>query len=190
VQISHISQNMENIYYGPNISTKCTFHPPISQEVALSSQTKVQFIVEIEPEGFIFGTRRHRIRPCENSQQHSPHIITGLQFEHTFDESILSSASTGFAVVRSPTEAKNFSSNLGSGAHPDSCTMGTGGSFPRVKRGRGVMLTTYPLLVPRVRKNRSCNCSPPQAPAWCVTGPLLYFCAHSTHPIATRSIGT
>jgi hypothetical protein len=37
--------------------------------------------------------------------------------------------------VRSPTEAEDFSSSLcvqtGSGAHPDSCTMGTGGSFPR-----------------------------------------------------------
>ena len=36
-------------------------------------------------------------------------------------------------------------------AHPASCTMGTG-SFPGVKCGRGVLLTTHPLLVPR-----SCN---------------------------------
>ena len=33
----------------------------------------------------------------------------------------------------------------GSGAHPASCTMGTG-SFPGVKSGRGVTLTTHPLL--------------------------------------------
>jgi hypothetical protein len=37
--------------------------------------------------------------------------------------------------VRSPAEAKDFSSSLcvqtGSGAHPVSCTMGTGGAFPR-----------------------------------------------------------
>jgi hypothetical protein len=36
--------------------------------------------------------------------------------------------------VRSPAQAKDFSSNLcvqtGSGAHPASCTMGTGGPFP------------------------------------------------------------
>jgi hypothetical protein len=36
--------------------------------------------------------------------------------------------------VRSPAGAKDFSSNLcvqtGSGAHPGSCTMGTGGPFP------------------------------------------------------------
>jgi hypothetical protein len=38
------------------------------------------------------------------------------------------------AGVRSPTEAEDFPSNLcvqtGSGAHPASYTMGTGGSFP------------------------------------------------------------
>jgi hypothetical protein len=33
------------------------------------------------------------------------------------------------------------------GAHPASCTMGTG-SFLGVKNGRGVTLTPYPLLVP------------------------------------------
>ena len=34
------------------------------------------------------------------------------------------------------------------GAHPASCTMGTG-SLPWVSCGRGVMLTPHPLLVPR-----------------------------------------
>jgi hypothetical protein len=39
--------------------------------------------------------------------------------------------------VRSQAEAKDFSSSLcveiGFGAHPGSCTMGTGGPFPRAK---------------------------------------------------------
>ena len=35
----------------------------------------------------------------------------------------------------------------GPGAHPASCTMGTG-SFPGVKSGRGVTLSPHPLLVP------------------------------------------
>ena len=35
----------------------------------------------------------------------------------------------------------------GPGAHPASCTMGTG-SFPGVKSARGVTLTSNPLLVP------------------------------------------
>jgi hypothetical protein len=40
----------------------------------------------------------------------------------------------------------------GPGAHPASCTMGTG-SFPGIESGRGVTLTSHPLLVPR-SKNR------------------------------------
>jgi hypothetical protein len=43
--------------------------------------------------------------------------------------------------VRSPAGAKDFSSNLcvqtGSGAHPASCTMGTGGPFPGGKARPG-----------------------------------------------------
>jgi len=39
----------------------------------------------------------------------------------------------------------------GPGAHPASCTMGTG-SFLRVKGGRGVTLTPHPLLVSLVMK--------------------------------------
>jgi hypothetical protein len=50
--------------------------------------------------------------------------------------------------VRSPAEARDFSSNLcvqtDSGAHPASCTMGTGGPYFGAKRGRGVTLTTAP----------------------------------------------
>jgi hypothetical protein len=37
------------------------------------------------------------------------------------------------------------------GAHPASCTIGTG-SFPGVKSGRGVTLTPHSLLVPLVMK--------------------------------------
>ena len=49
---------------------------------------------------------------------------------------------------RIPVEAR-FSAPVqtGPGAHPASCTMGTG-SFPGVKSGRGVTLTPHPLLVP------------------------------------------
>ena len=42
----------------------------------------------------------------------------------------------------------------GPGAHPTSCTMGTG-SFPGVKSGRGVTLTPHPLLVPWSWKGRA-----------------------------------
>ena len=40
------------------------------------------------------------------------------------------------------------------GAHPASCKMGTG-SFPGVKCGRGVLLTTHPLVVPWSWKSRA-----------------------------------
>ena len=37
---------------------------------------------------------------------------------------------------------------------PYNCVLGTG-SFPGVKCGRGVLLTTHPLLVPRLWKSRA-----------------------------------
>jgi hypothetical protein len=68
--------------------------------------------------------------------------------------------------VRSPTEAEDFSSSLciqtDSGAHRASCVMGTWCPSPGVKRGRGVMLTTHPHLVPRLRMSRSYTSSPPK----------------------------
>ena len=59
------------------------------------------------------------------------------------------------------------------GAHPASCTMGTG-TFPGVKCGQGVLLTTHPLLAPRSLKSRAI----PLPPLWATTGPvtgLLYL---------------
>jgi hypothetical protein len=54
---------------------------------------------------------------------------------------------------------------------------------PGVKRGRGVMLTTHPLPVPRLRKRRSCTSCHPDAPLWSVTGPLyLFLSLLSQHP--------
>ena len=43
---------------------------------------------------------------------------------------------------------------IGPGAHPASCKMGTG-SFPGEKCGRSVLLTPHPLLVPRSWKSRA-----------------------------------
>ena len=61
----------------------------------------------------------------------------------------------------------------GSEAHPASCTMGSG-SFPAVKCGRDVLLTTHPLLAPRSWKGSAI----PLPPLWATTRPvtgLLYF---------------
>jgi hypothetical protein len=66
--------------------------------------------------------------------------------------------------VRSSAEAKDSSCSLcvqtGSGAHPASCTMGTGGPFAGAKPRPGVTLTTHPHLVPRSRMSRSYTSSP------------------------------
>ena len=51
----------------------------------------------------------------------------------------------------------------GPGAHPASCTMGTG-SFPGVKSGRGMTLAPQPLLVPWSWKGRAI----PLLPLWAV----------------------
>jgi hypothetical protein len=55
--------------------------------------------------------------------------------------------------VRFPSEEIDFSSSLcvqtGSGAHPASCTMGTGGPFPGTKARPGHDADHSPHLVPR-----------------------------------------
>jgi hypothetical protein len=50
-----------------------------------------------------------------------------------------------------------------------------GALSPGVKRGRDVMLTAHPLLVPRLRKSRSYTSCHPNAPLWSVTGPIYLF---------------
>jgi hypothetical protein len=70
-------------------------------------------------------------------------------------------------VVPFPAGAKMFcplqSVQTSCGAHPASCTMGTG-SFPGVKSGRGLTLTPHPLLVPWSWKSRAI----PLLPLWAV----------------------
>jgi hypothetical protein len=76
--------------------------------------------------------------------------------------------------VRSPPEAKNFSSILcvqtGSRAHPASCTVGTGGPFPGAKERPGRYADHSPNLVPKSRMSKIYSL--PQAPPWRVAGQL------------------
>ena len=64
---------------------------------------------------------------------------------------------TGYGLVDGPGIESRWGARFSApvqtspGAHPASCTMGTG-SFPGVKSGRGVTLTPHPLLVPFVNK--------------------------------------
>jgi hypothetical protein len=88
--------------------------------------------------------------------------------------------------VPSPADAKNFSSRLcvqtGSGAHPASCTMGTGGPFPGAKRGLGVTLTTPPHLMPRSKMSRSYTSSLPSfSVEWSGTALALFIYFRNSH---------
>jgi len=78
-------------------------------------------------------------------------------------------SSVGIATGRSGIESRwgrDFPPvQTGPGAHPASCKKGTG-SFPGVKCGRGVLLTTHPLLVPRSWKSRDI----PLPTVWATSG--------------------
>jgi hypothetical protein len=99
---------------------------------------------------------------CDLWRDHSQLLCWLISAAVAHSVSVTTDWTTG---VRSPTEAEDFPSSLrvqtGSGAHPASCPMGTGGPFPGVKRGRCVMLTTHPHLVSRLRKSKTCTSSHP-----------------------------
>ena len=81
---------------------------------------------------------------------------------------------TGRSGDRNPVGRDFPPVQAGSGTHPASCTMGTG-SFPGVKYGRSVLLTTHPLLVPQSWKSKAI----PLPTLWATTGPVtgsLYLC--------------
>jgi hypothetical protein len=86
---------------------------------------------------------------------------------------------TGWSRFDSRQRRKYFSSSLcvqtGSEAHPASCTTGTGGAFPRLKRGRGVTLITHPYLVPRSRMTWTSYVLSHQVPSWRVVEQLYTF---------------
>jgi hypothetical protein len=78
--------------------------------------------------------------------------------------------------VRSPAEAKDFSSSLcvqtGSGAHPASCTMGTGGPFPGGKARPGRDADHSPPSSAEVVNEYKLYLLSPQAHPWRVAGLL------------------
>jgi hypothetical protein len=80
--------------------------------------------------------------------------------------------------VRSPAGAKDFYSSLciqtGSGAHPASYTMGTGGPFPGGKARPGRDADHSPPSSAEVVNEEELYLLSPQAPPWRVAG-LLYF---------------
>jgi hypothetical protein len=94
--------------------------------------------------------------------------------------------------VRSRAGAQEFSSLLcvqtGSGAHPASCTMGTGGPFPGGKARPGRDDDRPPLPVPRSWVSRSYTSSPPSASMACSGTALLFFIVQGVPFTATITI--
>jgi len=74
----------------------------------------------------------------------------------------------------------------GPGAHQASCKMGTG-SFPGVKCGRGVLLTTHPLLVPS-EPHRACNGTTLPLFIHCIVILLLVYLFNFIYFLSTHSI--
>jgi hypothetical protein len=107
--------------------------------------------------------RRVYINACE------PGSSVSIVSDHDLDDQAIE--------VRFPAEAKDFSSNLcvqtGSGAHPTSCRMGTGGSFPGGKARPGRDADHSPHLVPRSWMSSSytmaCSGTPLLLPPWKIT---------------------
>jgi hypothetical protein len=93
---------------------------------------------------------------CETREKVKNILRTGVNLLQVFTNSVVPGSSVGIATElragRSGIESRwgrDFPPlQTGPGAHPASCKMGTG-SFPGVKCGRGVLLTTHPLLVSR-----------------------------------------
>jgi hypothetical protein len=63
-------------------------------------------------------------------------------------------------VINRNCSHREIKGGLNSGEYPASCTRSTG-DFPGSKCGRGVLLNTHPLLVPRLKKERGYTSSPP-----------------------------
>jgi hypothetical protein len=128
------------------------------------------------------------LRPCDLCLSNRPSALLGcipsriikdcsyiciLLLTYIFNLTVNVALATGWTTRRSRfysrQRRKDFSSSLcvqtGAGAHPDSCTVGTGGGgfrCPGRKRGRDVSLSTHPHLVPRSRMSRSYTSPPPK----------------------------
>jgi hypothetical protein len=95
------------------------------------------------------------VKSCGRIQGSSVSIVSGYGLEDRAIE------------VRSPTEARDFSSNLCvqtcSGAHPAPCIIGSGGPFPEGKARTGRDADRSPHLVSKSLRRKSSTSSPSYA---------------------------
>jgi hypothetical protein len=116
---------------------------------------------------FAPATRRHSFSTC---------LYTNLYYPITTGSSV--GIANGYGLdgpgIESRWGARFFAPvQTGPGAHPASCTMGTG-SFSGIKSGRGVTLTPHPLLVPWSRNGRAIPLLPPMGRTACTEPQCLY----------------
>jgi hypothetical protein len=101
-------------------------------------------------------------------------LVLGARVAH----SVLCLTTDWTTGVRSPAGEKDFSPSTcvqtGSGAHPASCTMGTWGALPGVKRGQGRDADHSPPSSAEVKNEQELYLLCLQAPSWRVAG-QLYF---------------
>jgi len=138
---------------------------------ALSANTGVTK-VEVVVINLRFRKRELRVQSLPLNQMFWPRFIVHSAFPQVNIGKVLHTGWAGWHTRysdwlraersgdRIPVRAR-FSASVqtGPGAHPASCTMGTG-SFPWVKSGRVVTLTPRPLLVPRSWKSRAISLLP------------------------------
>jgi hypothetical protein len=101
----------------------------------------------------------------------------GVGWNHTKNTHCITLILTGWmARVPSPAEAKDFSCSLcvqtSYEENQASYPMGTRGHFPEVYRGRGMMLTIHPHLLPWSRMSKSYTSSPLSA---CMVCSFTFF---------------
>jgi hypothetical protein len=155
----------------PCVCKLCRIHWFTSQTDLIRSHTSSQYRLEMAA---IFGGGWERdglilqisvnvfvcLSVCQEYIEFSPHTAV-LPFKYTVNLLKHGPGSsvgigTGYGLDGPGIESRwgvRFSASVQTdpGAHPASCTIGTG-SFPGVKSGRGVTLTPHPLLVPLVMK--------------------------------------
>jgi hypothetical protein len=139
---------------------------PVGQRVPATEMLGDLFYPLLRDAGIVLSNRflgYHLIRTiyCLRSRGSSGSIVS----DYGLDDRAIG--------VRSPAEAEDFSSSLcvqtGSGVHPASCTMGTGGPFPGDKERPGRDADHSP---PSSADVESLCLFPPQAPSWRVMGQL------------------
>jgi hypothetical protein len=93
-------------------------------------------------------------------------------------------------VVRSPTEAEDFSSNLcvqtGSGAHPASYTLGTGGSLPGGRARPGRDADHSPPSSAEVKKEQELHLLSPKCASMACNRTTLPFYYHNISSVLLK----